>query len=116
MPEAKVYYWKDAKYSYYPFVAAFAETGQETRSTLPTREQFDHDYCLVATLPYDPRRKPTEVANDAFNSMNVEPHRHFRRAAYTEGVGHTSMSVGDIVIVAELALFTMPVGWEQVRL
>jgi hypothetical protein len=110
--EAKVYYWKDIKYL---TQIEFAKNEAEIQAVLPSREQFAHDYALVATLKSNCEKNPLELAEMTFQLMNVEPQDHFRQDAYSEGIHHTSMSVGDIVIIGEVALIAMPLGFRQVR-
>jgi len=111
--EARVYYWKDIKYL---TALSFADTEDETVAALPTRQQFDGDYALVATVQCNCEKTPLELADMTWQLMNLEPQKHFRDAAYSEGVRHTSMSVADMVIIGEVALIAMPIGFRQVRL
>ena len=119
--KANVYYWKDSRYL---ADLELAQTVSETLAAFPDRQQFETDYALVATfdvvcdeiIRQGGLEKALGIAADtAWRVMNLDPAPHFRREAYAEGVHHTSMSVGDIVIMGELALIAMPFGWERIR-
>jgi hypothetical protein len=114
--EAKVYYWKDIKY-----LTQLEFAGEdEVMAVLPNRKQFENDYAYVATLHPDCHdcgtlgrhaKDPLVMAELCFELLNTEPHRHVLKY-----VGHTAMSVGDIVIIGELALIVMPVGFKKLIL
>jgi hypothetical protein len=117
--QAKVYYWKDSRYLR---DIEFAQDS-DTSAAFPDRQQFEADYCLVATfdvicdeaIRQGGLKMALQIAADtAWRVMNLDPSHHFRTEAYAEGVHHTSMSVGDIVIMGELALIAMPFGWERI--
>jgi hypothetical protein len=83
----KVYYWKSLKWL---TELTFAKN-EEVLRLLPTKEQFENQWVLVAT--FEGEQNPEYV----FMEMNANPAKHFRAMAYSEGIGHTSMSIGDII-------------------
>jgi len=95
----KVYYWKDIKW--------LNKLGKEG-AAIPTREQFETDYVEVANLGgmayiTDPER--------IWQMLNLEPEKYFRKDAYKEGVNHTSMSVGDIVMIDKKYYIALSIGF-----
>lgn len=119
MPSATVYYWKSIKTLTDLEIGAISRSEDEIQALLPNRDRFLRDYVHVASIavPDGDVSTPVGVADWVFHEMNVQPERHFRKAAYAEmAQPHTSMSVGDLVIVGEVALVTMPVGFRQVSL
>jgi hypothetical protein len=76
---------------------------------VPSASEIETQYVQVAD--YETGDRPTP--DDIFADMNIEPENHFDPSAYDMGVQHTSMSVGDIVIIDDIGHICLPAGWHD---
>ncbi len=96
---AKVYYWKDVKYL----------TQKTFDDVNPTTEEFKRDYTHVATLVNHDQEAIFEI-------MNINPEAHRLPTITWREVGHTSMSVGDIIIFNdEVAAICADIGFDTIH-
>jgi len=97
---ARVYYWKSTEW----LTTVSLERG------LPTRRNIAHDYVQVASF---------EVATDdlehIWEVMNTAPSKYFDRGAYEKGIAHTSMSVGDVVMLEGRAYVAASLGFTEIK-
>jgi hypothetical protein len=101
----RVLYWKDIKWL---TNLTLALAGMESEA-IPNREDIAKDYEIVADFETW-ANNPEQI----WQAMNLEPDRYFIKEAYSRGVGHTSMSVGDIVILGDKAFITISVGFKEI--
>jgi hypothetical protein len=101
--QIKIYYWKNAKY-----------TMRLGKSQEPTPTQILSDYGLVydhdrIDLPYGDEK----ICEKIFQEFNV---RDMIGQKVARAVGHTSMSVGDIIDLAGDAYIVEPIGFSKIEL
>jgi hypothetical protein len=76
---------------------------------VPSPSEIETQYVQVAD--FETGEAPTP--DDIYADMNIEPENHFDPSAYEKGVQHTSMSIGDIVIIDETGHVCLPGGWHD---
>ena len=122
--EIQVYYWKDAEW------LKRLSFSRDVPHDLPTRAQFESDFARVATLEYDITPDNIfEVAEHVYGEMNLRPTKYIgvetprekparvsNRILDKLELHHTSMSIGDILIIGEVALICAPVGFMNLPL
>lgn len=85
-------------------------TAQE--GNIPSPSEIETQYVKVADYEVV---EDCVTPDDIFSIMNLEPETCFDRTAYDRGVEHTSMSVGDIVMLDSEAHLCLPVGWHKLN-
>ena len=99
MAKVKIFYaGKDCPYRF-----------MANKGFVPSALEIETQYVQVAD--YETGDRPTP--DDIFADMNIEPENHFDPSAYDRGVQHTSMSVGDIVIIDDTGNVCLPGGWHE---
>ncbi|GGS84816.1 hypothetical protein GCM10010156_49300 [Planobispora rosea] len=63
-------------------------------------------------IPAEQARDPHAVLEEAFEAFNVG---EGELAAAYRALGNRSLSVGDIVVIGEVAFACAPIGWERPR-
>jgi hypothetical protein len=76
---------------------------------VPSASEIETQYVQVAD--FETGDCPTP--DDIFADMNIEPEKFFDLSSYEKGVQHTSMSVGDIVIIDRTGHVCLPRGWHE---
>ncbi len=109
----KILYWKDITWMtrfmkrtetvHGQFGTREVEVKRSIEELLPKKEQLETDFVQVAE--FETKHTFPEAI---YRQMNTNPHRHFNPEAYKQGVDHTSMSIGDIVILGEKRFLVLP--------
>jgi len=107
----RIYYWKDIKWIHYGIFANAA----------PAKEEFEKDYIKVLDKEINPDHKDNRWSNFGefqimdffFEKLNLEPENYI--LPLPEGATHTSMSIGDIIVIDNDAFICCPIGWEQIK-
>ena len=103
---AKVFYWTVIKWVEYKI---FKEVMKQ-----PTKEQFQNEYKIVLDAESPIGSLEVEIPEYYFERINLEPEEYI--VPLPEGVYHTSMSIGDIVVIDnKRAYICAPIGWEKME-
>lgn len=98
--KCRVYYWKDPKYL---LMALPAEPGLLISEPTPEKLAEDYEVFWEGEVP------DNTTPDDIFVKFNLIE----GRIRLPPGIGHTSMSVGDIVQLNDNYYVCMPLGWQK---
>ncbi len=99
---AEVFYWKDIKW----MTEIMFNEGK-----FPSEEQINNEWVKVAELHLPGRTSLESV----WTEMNLHPEDYFIKFSYRKGIKHTSMSVGDIIMVSGKYHIVVSVGFKELE-
>jgi len=95
--KARVYYWKN-------------EFWQALLGIIPSKEDFDRYYAKVCEVESDDEVTPEDIFEMLNTNEYLKDLLQFKAAV----IGHTSMSVGDIVEIKGKYYICRDIGWEEI--
>ena len=95
--KARVYYWK-------------TEFWQALMGVIPSREDFSRYYAKICEVESDDEVTPEDIFEMLNTNEGLKDLLQFKAAV----IGHTSMSVGDIVEINGKYYICRDIGWEEI--